>query len=818
MPVVCFPSFDRSCNWKFCDPCNNNDDNDIHRIRQRRQRQVPYDPFTVVSASSASVAEEEIENSYNDNDSILNHQEEEEDPTLVPSLVLSSFSPSSSKARSFHRQTNQQQDEEESYFSWILPGQNLHRRNSLSPHTRRSISRNRLVQQQKQQQQQQQQTTGGTRRRTATSSSLSSSSSGSPSPCCHPRSHNLVVVLSNSSSTNNHIYCRRPVTLLEDVFTQVYRVCWSVQNIFENDNANSRNKNTSTTKKMGGCISTATGAAMLIENADGGEEDFHNRFLEDRVLGEGEFGVVKLVHDMKMAANSANNNMMTGNGNGATTDGTLACKVIRKGVQFKDNTLYPPLNPKILIGEVEMLRTLAGEHSCLGLVGVYETGRSIYIVTDFCGGGDLIEYISKQEEEIRTDDVSRISYQLLDAVDHCARHNIIHRDIKPENVMFVSPTPGSDMKLIDFGSGTNEVVPNGGYHTTFAGSPFYIAPELYQRTYNCASDVWSAGVTLYVLVAGYPAEKLQKAFNLLQQNDRDLRNLPNLPDDMPDSFYDMLEGLLVYKHKGRKTAGEMLDHEFVLFHKDAFSVENIMMEAAQLPLSKDGLKNKSERTRSIAIKGSISRHSTFLDYQKYERSLTTLLATLLNKKELARFVEAVHSQLAARRTARGEEEKTSSETEQRKGQTLDIIKVLDMKTILLKDEQDQVLEMIDKLPGGKMYDNFAYDVGVLHYFLDGDGQNQMGTLQSQTGSSRHARRASGTGSVSGARGSFRGSLRGSFRGKSFFQRRSSGNGSNQSGSNRFARMSLQITGDNSNSGRSKPSLSSKPSLKRSLSG
>jgi serine/threonine protein kinase len=186
---------------------------------------------------------------------------------------------------------------------------------------------------------------------------------------------------------------------------------------------------------MGGCISSAAGTALLIENADGGEADFHNRFLEDRVLGEGEFGVVKLVHDMTAVNGNGNSGgAMNGGGGGGggdpgadTTAGTLACKVIRKGVQFKDNTLYPPLNPKVLIGEVEMLRSLAGEHYCLGLVGVYETPRSIYIVTDFCGGGDLIEYVSKQEEELRTDDVSRISYQLIDAVNHCANHHIIHR-------------------------------------------------------------------------------------------------------------------------------------------------------------------------------------------------------------------------------------------------------------------------------------------------------------------------------------------------------------------------------------------------------
>ena len=422
MPIGCFTAFDRSCNWKFCDPCNDNDDKDVHRIRHR---QVPYDPFTVVSRLPASLAEEGTRH-IDDNDNGLNNdqneEEEEEDPALVPSLVLSSFSPSSSsKARSFHRrQTQRNQGEEHSFFSWILPGQNLHRRNSLSPHIRRSISRNSLLHQQ------QQQTTGisrrnNTRRRTATSSS--SSLSASPSPCCRPRSNNLFVVY-NNSSIDNHVYCRRPVTFLEDVFTQVYRVFWTVQNFFENNEESDRNK---TARKMGGCISTATGAAMLIENADGGEEDFHNRFLEDRVVGEGEFGVVKLVHDMKAAGN--NSNMMTSNG--AAADGTLACKVVRKGVQFKDNTLYPPLNPKVLIGEVEMLRTLAGQHYCLGLVGVYETGRSIYMVTDFCGGGDLIEYISKQEEELRTDDVSRISYQLLDAVDHCARHNIIHRGKYP---------------------------------------------------------------------------------------------------------------------------------------------------------------------------------------------------------------------------------------------------------------------------------------------------------------------------------------------------------------------------------------------------
>ena len=42
-------------------------------------------------------------------------------------------------------------------------------------------------------------------------------------------------------------------------------------------------------------------------------------------------------------------------------------------------------------------------------------------------------------------------------------------------------------------------------------------------------------MTIYVLAAGYPADVLQKAFNLLQSAKRNLRELPNMPDDMPDS-------------------------------------------------------------------------------------------------------------------------------------------------------------------------------------------------------------------------------------------------------------------------------------------
>jgi serine/threonine protein kinase len=435
-----------------------------------------------------------------------------------------------------------------------------------------------------------------------------------------------ISVQSDQSSIWDHLYWKRPRTLAED------------------------------TIDMGACLSGGAGSS-LIPDVDGNEQDFHTRFIEDRVIGEGEFGVVNLVHDMKAPEN----------------ENAMACKLLRKGVVFKDNIIYTPLRPEILQGEIAMLRALGGEHYCMKLIAVYETSRTIHMVTEYCAGGEMMEYVSKQEEDLRTDDVSRIAFQLLDAVNHCAQHDIVHRDLKPENIMFQSPTPGSDLRIIDFGSGTNIVVE--GVHTTFAGSAFYISPEMFQRTYTQKTDIWSIGVTLYVLVAGYPADKLQKTFNHLQQNERDLRQLPNFPDDMPDSFVDLLDCLLIYRHKQRKTAAELLDHEFVKFHQSAFSMEQIALEAQQ-----DTNQPPSRKKMSVSIKGSVNRHTQILDYHKYQRGMTTLIATLLDKKELGQLMAVLDERVNERKEESGKA----------RGMQLGVIPINEMRQIMEDKKHDQV--------------------------------------------------------------------------------------------------------------------------------
>jgi len=85
--------------------------------------------------------------------------------------------------------------------------------------------------------------------------------------------------------------------------------------------------------------------------------------------------------------------------------------------------------------EIDILKVLNGQAYNLLLESIYESPSKVYVVTEICSGGEMLEYAGNNfKEGLRTEDVSRMAFQLLSAVDHCDRYNILHRDIKPENI------------------------------------------------------------------------------------------------------------------------------------------------------------------------------------------------------------------------------------------------------------------------------------------------------------------------------------------------------------------------------------------------
>jgi calcium-dependent protein kinase len=92
---------------------------------------------------------------------------------------------------------------------------------------------------------------------------------------------------------------------------------------------------------------------------------------------------------------------------------------------------------------------------------------------------------------------------MANALKYLHSMNIVHRDIKPENVLLANVGDLTSVKLIDFGLSKicdrEESLMN-----TRAGTPYYISPEVLAGEYNHMCDIWSLGVILYILVAGYP--------------------------------------------------------------------------------------------------------------------------------------------------------------------------------------------------------------------------------------------------------------------------------------------------------------------------
>lgn len=98
--------------------------------------------------------------------------------------------------------------------------------------------------------------------------------------------------------------------------------------------------------------------------------------------------------------------------------------------------------------------------------------------------------------------MAKVMTKLLSAIAYMHQHKVVHRDIKLENVMFVSESPDSEIKLIDFGLSKQCFSSRRDYKmTVVVGSAYTIAPEVLKGEYTAKADCWSAGVVAYCLLS-----------------------------------------------------------------------------------------------------------------------------------------------------------------------------------------------------------------------------------------------------------------------------------------------------------------------------
>ncbi|MBA0662595.1 hypothetical protein Goklo_006686 [Gossypium klotzschianum] len=195
-----------------------------------------------------------------------------------------------------------------------------------------------------------------------------------------------------------------------------------------------------------------------------------------RTLGEGSFAKVKFAKNIEAGEN-------------------VAIKIVDKEKVLKHKMIG---QIKREISTMKLIR----HPNVIRMYEVMASKTKIYIVLEFVTGGELFNKIASRGR-FKEDEARKYFQQLIHAVDYCHSRGVYHRDLKPENLLLDA---NGVLKVSDFGLSAlpQQVGDDGLLHTT-CGTPNYVAPEVINNKgyHGAKADLWSCGVILFVLMAGY---------------------------------------------------------------------------------------------------------------------------------------------------------------------------------------------------------------------------------------------------------------------------------------------------------------------------
>ncbi|KAI0266970.1 kinase-like domain-containing protein [Gloeopeniophorella convolvens] len=247
---------------------------------------------------------------------------------------------------------------------------------------------------------------------------------------------------------------------------------------------------------------------------------------------------------------------------------------------------------KQVVAEVNILKDLDHDH----IVRYHDRyvdrdAGMLYILMEYCGGGDLssvIKQAQKQTRFIPEETVWHYFMQILLALHYCHHPNgnsrsggsgaegdskerrapILHRDIKPDNV-FLDET--NSVKLGDFG--LSKVLTQASLASTYVGTPYYMSPELMQeKAYDSKSDIWSLGCLVYELCAHKPPFHEAKTHSELSMAIRNGR-IPPLPRGYSQALSSVIKAMLNLNPSMRPSAAQLLQHERLEFAYKVFETQ-----------------------------------------------------------------------------------------------------------------------------------------------------------------------------------------------------------------------------------------------------
>jgi len=210
--------------------------------------------------------------------------------------------------------------------------------------------------------------------------------------------------------------------------------------------------------------------------------DLEARFRVGRELARGGNGIIRLVTD-------------------ARTHQQYAMKCIPKVL------VDPSISEKkredhadAVRREVDVMKRMRGVLNVASLEAVYEDEDTVYMIMEYCTGGELMHVIGDVHYTEQT--VASFMRATLRTLAQCHANGIVHRDIKPGNFLLASDKADAPLKAIDFGLAAFLDGDGPATDLSLEGTPWYMAPETLSSQVYKSSDIWAAGVMAYQLLTG----------------------------------------------------------------------------------------------------------------------------------------------------------------------------------------------------------------------------------------------------------------------------------------------------------------------------
>ncbi|NXD19336.1 KS6A2 kinase, partial [Spelaeornis formosus] len=153
--------------------------------------------------------------------------------------------------------------------------------------------------------------------------------------------------------------------------------------------------------------------------------------------------------------------------------------------------------------EIEILLRYGQHPNIITLKDVYDDGKFVYLVMELMRGGELLDRILRQKC-FSEREASDVLCTITRTVDYLHSQGVVHRDLKPSNILYMDESGNPDsIRICDFGFAKQLRAENGLLMTPCYTANF-VAPEVLKRQgYDAACDIWSLGILLYTMLAGF---------------------------------------------------------------------------------------------------------------------------------------------------------------------------------------------------------------------------------------------------------------------------------------------------------------------------